>query len=134
MVSITSTNSATPSLQLALSQARLEQARKDADQAEANAKSLRIQADQAEQESQNRQSDVQSLSSQTSQEQATYSALARTAPPAVPAATQDFLVRLYSATSQKFAENGNALKSTPHASAVLNTQGQMTGRILNLAV
>ena len=134
MVAITATNSATPSLQLALSQTRLEQARREADQAEANAKNLRSQADQAEQESQNRQNDVQSLTSQTAQAQATYSASLKASPSAVPAATQDLLVRLYSATSQKFADSGNALKSTPGAASVVNTQGQSTGRILNIAV
>jgi chromosome segregation ATPase len=134
MVAITATNSATPSLQLALSQTRLEQARRDADQAEANAKNLRSQADQAEQESQNRQNDVQSLSSQTAQAQDTYSASLKKSSSAVPEATQDFLVRLYSATSQKFTDSGNALKSTPDAASVLNTQGQTTGRILNIAV
>jgi chromosome segregation ATPase len=134
MVAITATNSATPSLQLALSQTRLEQARRDADQAEANAKNLRSQADQAEQESQNRQNDVQSLSSQTAQAQDTYSASLKKSSTAVPEATQDFLVRLYSATSQKFTDSGNALKSTPDAASVLNTQGQTTGRILNIAV
>jgi uncharacterized protein (UPF0333 family) len=134
MVAITATNNATPSLQLALSQARLDQARRDADQAEANAKNLRTQADQAEQESQSRQNDVQSLTRQTSQVQSTYSASTTNTPSAVPVETQEFLVRLYSATSQKFADSGNALKSSPNAASVLNTQGQTTGRILNIAV
>jgi multidrug resistance efflux pump len=134
MVAIAATNSTTPSLQLALSQARLEQARKDADQAEANAKTLRTQADQAEQESQNRQNDVQSLTNQASQAQSVYSSSIKSTQSAVPVETQEFLVRLYSATSQKFADSGNALKSAPNAPSVLNAQGQPTGRILNIAV
>ncbi len=134
MVAITATNSTTPSLKLALSQARLDQARKEADQADANAKTLRIQADQAQQESEHQQSNVQSLTNQASQAQAIYSASTANTSSAVPVATQEFLVRLYNATSQKFADSGNALKSTPNAPSVLNTQGQTTGRILNISV
>lgn len=132
MVAITATNGTTPSLQLALSQTRLEQARRDADQAEANAKTLRNQADQAEQESQDKQNQVQGLSTEVSREQPTYSAPAKAAQSEVPVQTQEFLLRLYSATSQKFAASGNALKSSPDTPAVLNSQGQTTGRILNI--
>lgn len=132
MVAITATNGTTPSLQLALSQTRLEQARRDADQAEANAKTLRNQADQAEQESQEKQNQVQGLSTEVSREQPTYSAPAKAAQSEVPVQTQEFLLRLYSATSQKFAASGNALKSSPDTPAVLNSQGQTTGRILNI--
>ena len=46
MVAIGATNSATPSLQSVLGRARVEQARREADQAEANAQTLRQQADQ----------------------------------------------------------------------------------------
>jgi regulator of protease activity HflC (stomatin/prohibitin superfamily) len=134
MVAITATNSTTQSLQIALGQARLEQARKDADEAEANAKTLRIQADQAEQESENKQNTFQSLTNQTAQAQATYRASTANTASAVPVATQEFLVRLYNATSQQFAAGGNALKSTPNTPSVLNMQGQTTGRILNLSV
>jgi len=132
MVAITATNGTTPSLQLALSQTRLEQARRDADQVEANAKTLRNQADQAEQESQEKQNQVQGLSTEVSREQPTYSAPAKAAQSEVPVQTQEFLLRLYSATSQKFAASGNALKSSPDTPAVLNSQGQTTGRILNI--
>jgi len=132
MVAITATNGTTPSLQLALSQTRLEQARRDADQAEANAKTLRNQADQAEQESQEKQNQVQGLSTEVSREQPTYSAPAKAAQSEVPVQTQEFLLRLYSATSQKFAASGNALKSSPDTPTVLNSQGQTTGRILNI--
>lgn len=132
MVAITATNSATPSLQLALSQTRLEQARREADLAEANAINLRTQADQAEQESQQRQTQVQKFSSDVAQAQPTYSAPAKNTKPEVPAQTQDFLVRLYSATSPQFAAGGNALKSAPDAPPVKNSQGQTTGRILNI--
>jgi hypothetical protein len=42
------------------------------------------------------------------------------------------LVRMYSATSAQFAASGNALKNQG-AQPVVNTQGQTTGRILNLS-
>ena len=48
MVAITATNSATVSLQVTLNRMRLEQARREADQAEAYAQSLRAQADDQE--------------------------------------------------------------------------------------
>lgn len=132
MVAIAATNSTTPSLQLALSQARLEQARREADQAEANAKDLRNQADQAQQDSEQRQNRVQSLSTEVSQEQPTYRVPSKAGASEVPPQTQDFLIRLYKATRQQFAASGNALKSSPDAPSVLNSQGQATGRILNI--
>jgi len=39
---------------------------------------------------------------------------------------------LYRATSQKRAEDGNALKSDANAAPVKNAQGQATGRIVNV--
>ena len=48
MVAIAATNSATPSLQTTLIRSRLEQARRQADQAEAYAEELRTQADEQE--------------------------------------------------------------------------------------
>ena len=48
MVAITATNSATPSVQASVGRARLAQARREAEQAEANARDLRDQADDAE--------------------------------------------------------------------------------------
>ena len=56
MVAISAANSATLSLQSVLNGARVAQARREADQAEANVQNLRQQADQAENEA--RQSQV----------------------------------------------------------------------------
>jgi hypothetical protein len=72
MVAISATNSATPSLQSVLGTARVEQARREADQAEANAQSLRQQADQAESEAQQRQGLVRDLSRRNQQVDPTY--------------------------------------------------------------
>lgn len=133
MVAITATNSATTSLQSVLNRSRLEQARRQADQAEAEARDLRSQADQAEQVAQRGQQKVRSLSSEIARAAATYSPRVQGAQTGVPEQTQDLLVRLYDATSQKFADSGNALKTDKNAPPVVNTQGQATGRILNIA-
>jgi hypothetical protein len=135
MVAITATNSATPSLQETLIQSRLQQARREADAAETNYLNLRTQTDQAEQDSEKSQGKVQTLTSQNTQAQvaqATYSAQA-SKPSAVPQMTQDFLVRLYSSTSQQFADSGNPLKTNANAAPVVNAQGQATGRIVNIS-
>lgn len=133
MVAITATNSTTPSLQAALGRAKLQQARREAEQAEDNAQDLRKQADAAEQEVQKSQAKVRSAAAQTQRDAAvTYAAPQQNSPPEVPTATQDFLVRLYSAASQKRSDSGNALKSNPAAPPVINSQGQTTGRIVNV--
>jgi hypothetical protein len=131
MVAIAATTNATPSLQATLSKTRLEQARREADLAESNAQNLRAQADQAEAEAQKGQEKVRALTVNAQPDDATYSPL-RNASTQVPAQTQDFLVRLYKATSQKFADSGNALKTDADAAPVINAQGQSTGRILNI--
>ena len=131
MVAITATNSATPSLQASLNGARLEQTRREADQAEANAKDLRSEADAAEDEAQKDRNKVQQLTIDSQHQDTTYAQQLRASTSAVPAQTQDFLERLYKATSQKFAASGNALKTNASAAPVLNAQGQATGRILN---
>jgi hypothetical protein len=131
MATISATNSATVSLQSVLNRSRLEQARRQADQAEAEARDLRSQADQAEQDAQQGQQKVRSISSEIAKSATTYSPKVQGSQPEVPEQTQDFLVRLYQATSQKFADSGNALKTDANAPPVVNSQGQATGRILN---
>ena len=133
MVAITATNSATPSLQAAMGRAKLQQARREAEQAESNAQRLRDQADAAEQDVQKSQAKVRSVAEQNRRDAAvTYAAPHDSTTSEVPAATQDFLVRLYSATSQNRSDSGNPLKSDPNAPPVINSQGQSTGRIVNV--
>ena len=135
MVAITATTSATPSLQAALSRAKLAQARREADQAEGNAKQLRAEADQAEQQAQERQGKVSQIaSSGNRQTEATYSTPTAVRVTEVPVKVQNFIENLYRATSQKRADSGNALKTDADAPPVINSQGQATGRILNLSV
>jgi hypothetical protein len=132
MVAIAATSSATPSLQSVLTKSRIEQARREADQAEASAQNLRSQADAEERKAQEGQEKVRSLSAQRAPQDATYTSALKPSVSEVPAQTQDFLERLYKATSQKFAESGNSLKNNPDAAPVVNSQGQSTGRILNI--
>jgi len=133
VVAITATYSATSSLQTVLNKSRIDQARREADQAEANAQSLRAQANEEERRAQDGQERVRSLSNQTKQQDATYTSAIKANVSEVPATTQDFMARLYKATSQKFADSGNALKEDAEATPVVNSQGQSTGRILNLS-
>jgi len=130
---ISATNSATPSLQLALGRNRLEQARRDADQAEANAKDLRNQANKAEQEAQKSQENVREQAARNQQLDSTYDSQLKNSTAVVPLKTQEFLVGLYNATSENRAASGNPLKAKAAPASVLNSQGQATGRIVNVS-
>jgi hypothetical protein len=137
MVAITATNSTTQSLQTSLTMVRLEQAKREADTAEAKAEDLRAQADNAEREAQDRKDNVRELSAAKPTDTPpsnTYSAPAKSSFVAVPTATQDFLVRMYKATSPQFAASGNPLKDDSKAAPAINTLGQATGRIVNLSI
>jgi len=133
MVALAATNSATPSLQSTLIRSRLEAARREMAEAESNVRELRAQADAAETELVKRQDQVRTLADQSRQTDPTYQsrAQARTQS-AVPVQTQELLFGLYSATSARRQADGNGLKSNPTAAPVLNTQGQATGRIVNV--
>lgn len=132
MVAITATNSATPSPQALLVRARLQQARREADQAEANAESLRAQADGAEVDAEKSQDNVRTLSAQSRRTDAGYTYKPNGGKTEVSLKTQEFLVRMYSAASDKFTASGNPLKTNPQAAPVVNAQGQPTGRIVNI--
>ena len=125
--------SALPAIHAVQLRARLQQAVQDAEQAQAHATELRQLADQADREAQQGQTNVRSLSSRVRQADSTYSAPQTERTPEVPLKTQDFLLRMYSATSQKFAASGNPLKTNNGAAPVINVQGQATGQILDLA-
>lgn len=72
MVAITATNSATPSLQSVLVKTRLDQARREANQAEANAQELQVQADAAENDARQSRSTLSDLSQRSQQADPTY--------------------------------------------------------------
>ncbi|MDD2879085.1 MAG: hypothetical protein PHQ58_01495 [Rhodoferax sp.] len=136
MAALAATNSATPSLQSSLIRNRLQAARREADQAQANVQTLRAQVDAAETTSQQTQGKVRSLTSQASQSSQTdptYKAAVQASQSAVPVKTQELLFGLYDATSSRRQASGNGLKNNPDAAPVLNTQGQATGRIVNMS-
>lgn len=121
MVAITATNYATPSPQAMLSRARLEQARSEADQAEANAKQLREQADQAEQQAQQGQAKVGALSDQVAQADSTYSSqLRKKVAVAESKQVQQFLAPVAEVASNNFSFPSNPLKSAANVWASAN--------------
>jgi len=130
MASITATSSSTASLQSVLNRARIEQARREADQSEANARDLRAQADQEERQASQGQERVRQLTAQGLD--TTYASALRNSNSEIPLKNQDALERLYKITRDNFAREGNSLKSREDAPPVVNAQGQTTGRIVNL--
>ncbi|TAH12674.1 MAG: hypothetical protein EAZ11_05835 [Curvibacter sp.] len=112
---------------------RIEQARREADSAEARASDLRAQANEAEREAQARNQNVRALTARNQRGDSTYASALRQQNSKVPPATQDFLERMYTAVSPKFAASGNALKTDSDAAPVVNSQGQATGRILDVS-
>lgn len=132
MAALAATNSATPSLQSMLIRARLEAARRQAQQAESTVQDLRAQVEAAETEYGKRQDQVRSLTDQSRQSDSTYSSQVRSGA-AVPLKTQELIVGLYQATSSSRQADGKGLKSNPIAAPVVNTQGQATGRIVNFS-
>lgn len=133
MVAISAINSASPSLPATVGRVRLEQARREADQAEANAKVLRAQADKAEQQAQTSQANFQKISVQTQLEEPTYSRPRNSSTAEVSQKVQKLIERMYTATSDQRAASGNALQADNNVSLVANTRGQSTGRIVNIS-
>ena len=89
MVAITATSNATPSLQSVLNRSRVEQARREADQAEASAQNLRAQANEEERKAQQSQDKVRSLTAQARQDDATYASSLRNGGSALPAVNRE---------------------------------------------
>ena len=133
MAALAATNSATPSLQSSLIRSRLEAARRDAEQAQATVNELRSQVDAAESDYEKRQGKVRSLTDQSKQSDPTYQSDVKNTQSEVPATTREVLVGLYNATRATRQATGTALKSDPNAAPVVNTQGQATGRIVNIS-
>lgn len=133
MLALPATSNASPSLQGTLNRSRADATRRAADQLESQAQTLRAQADQQESEADTPARATPPVVQKIADDQITYTAQLKSSKAAeVAPKTQDFLLRLYQATSQKFADNGNALKTDADAAPVRNPQGQTTGRIVNL--
>lgn len=134
MVAITATSYATPSAQAWQGRARLEQARREADRAESNARQLRAQADQAEQEAQSGQAKVSTLSNQVAQADSTYSTQLGNQQAASEAKrTQNALVPVATVANNKFSFPENPLKSAGSVWSAVN-QAPSSGRFVDLSV
>ena len=134
MVAITATSYATPPTQAWQGQARLDQARREAAQAQTRARQLRSQANQAEQDEQNSQTRVSTLSAQVAQTDSTYSAqLQQQVASSAARQTQAVLAPVSTVASNQFRFPANPLASGGKAwlSAL---QGQSGGRLVNLSV
>jgi len=132
MVAITATNSATPSIQTSLGRARVEQARRQADQAEATARDLRSQADEAERQADSSEDNLHKVTASVQQEEVTYKPPDKSTSE-VPLKVQKLIEQMYSVTSGARAQSGNPLKTQANAAPVVNSQGQATGRIVNIS-
>ncbi|WP_210546869.1 hypothetical protein [Rhodoferax sp. PAMC 29310] len=132
MALISATNTATPSLQSVLTKNRLAQARQQANQAEANAEDLRARANEAEQEAAQSQGRVQALSRQQQQNDPTYRQKASRSEGGFSPQTQEVLVTSYAASATNRTATNSALKSDAFAIPVTNSQGDLTGRIVDL--
>ncbi|WP_293659923.1 hypothetical protein [Rhodoferax sp. OV413] len=132
MVTITATNTATTTLQSAFNSARLDRTRRQADDARGEMASAQEETDHAEQYLQDKRDRLRSSATYSALIDTTYISQLRAHRSAVAPATQEFLLRMYAATSAKFAATGNALKSSLNARPFINTLGQATGRIVDL--
>ncbi len=130
MVAITATNSATPSLRASLSNTRLQQARREAEQAESKAQDLRAQADDAESEAQRSQGRVRALT--TNSTDPTYQAKRKPSPSGLQPENQALLVDLYQRSAALRGTGVNPLQTSTPPYPMQNTQGQTTGRIVNV--
>jgi multidrug resistance efflux pump len=134
MVAITATNSATPSSLEWQGRARLEQARREADQAESTARQLRAQVDQAEQAVEQSQAKVSTLQTQVAQADSTYrSQIRNQLASAEGKQTQDVLAPVATVASNKFTFPENPLKSTANIWSTIS-QTSSTGRFVNQTV
>ena len=94
---------------------------------------LRAQADDAERQAQDSQQNVRKISSRYQQEAATYSQPRASSTSEVPLKVQKFIEQMYNASSEKRTQSGNILKTDVQTAPVVNTQGQATGRIVNVS-
>jgi hypothetical protein len=133
MAGLAPTSSATPSVQSALIRGRLEAARREAEQAQANVQELRSQVDAAETESRKRQDTVRTLNGQAQQADPSDGAKAKDTDSTVPTTFQERTVNLPDATNTKRLDTASSIKFYPDTTPVINGQGQSTGRIVNVS-
>lgn len=132
MASVSATSSAATSIQASLAKTRLAQAQREADQAQSAANDLRAKADNADRDAQKSQDNVRNLAARSRQLDVTYDRQLRSNKSELPLKTQDLLANLYSSTNQVNAIKGNADENSTSPFIIVNSQGQATGRILNV--
>lgn len=138
MTTVSATASAS---QYGLQQLRLQQARRTAEQAEATARALNAQAGNAQRVADRAQEDARSLSVQANQAEST-AGQARQGLAALSTAQQAF-ARLSNTADQVVAREPTPVAAAPvttapvaptpaaDAAPVVNTQGQVTGTVIN---
>lgn len=133
MAALAATNSAIPSLQATLTMTRLQVARREAHQAESSVRQLRADLEVAQNKSDQRQTNVRRLTDQSRQSDPTYTRQIQAKAADVPIQAQAIVLGLYQTTNARQVAEGNGLPSVPAAAPVINTQGQATGRIVNIS-
>jgi hypothetical protein len=94
---------------------------------------LRGQADIAEQQAQQGQDNVRKIGARIQQEEPTYAQPRESTTVEVPVKVQKLIEQMYTATSEKRTQSGNPLKANSNSPPIVNSQGQRTGRIVNIS-
>lgn len=135
MGAITATTYDTPPPQASLGRARLEQARREADQAEAFARQLRSAADQAEVDAQKGQEKVSTLRTQVMQSDETYTSQVKKkvapAESSTTQVTQTALASISTVAGNGFSFPENPLKAYSRASSLGGLGVKMSGSIVD---
>ncbi len=112
---------------------RLEVALREADRAEANARALRAEAQEAERQSQSSQENVRKTIASIQREQPTYAKPRADSTSAVSPQEQKLVEQMDRATGEGRTQSANVFKANVYAAPAGNTQGQATGRIVNVS-
>ena len=132
------TTPAQPGAQLSALQYKLQQAKQDAARAEDNLAALQTQTEQAQQQAQDSQRNVETLQGQSqqvlTQVRASTSELVTTQAENLQAKAPSPAIGTYIKLAQDSVEFGFKLSTGPNANLFVNTQGQSTGRIVNITV
>lgn len=132
MATISATSTSATAIQASLAKTRLAQALREADQAQSTANDLRAKADNADREAQQKQNNVRDLAARSRQLDVTYDRQLRSNKAELPLKTQDLLANLYSSTNQINALKGATDEKSASPFIIVNSQGQATGRIVNV--
>ena len=133
MVALAATNSATTSTTRTLMQSRLEAARREADQAQANVQNLRAQVDAAETTAQNSQNKVRNLASQANRADPTYNLRVKPDQLMLPVKAERFLYGRDDTSKKEEPPTNNAFKNMFDTAPFFNTQGLAAGRIVDVS-